>query len=469
MRPEVDEQTLIRAAELAVDYLRRMPDLPVREAASLDELRAALRVPLNDAPIDPGTVVHELIEAAEPGLVQIQSPRYFGFVIGGGVDAAIAADWLTSAWDQNAAGYPCGPSAAVVEEAVGEWVLDLLGLPAGAGVGLTTGCQMAHVTCLAAARNRKLADTGWNVECDGLFGAPPVRVVAGAHAHTTVFAALRMLGLGSNRTEIVDTDEQGRMLPGALAQVLRSGQGPAIVIAQAGEVNSGAIDPLSEIADQVYDYGAWLHVDGAFGLWAAASPRLAPLVDGVERAHSWATDAHKWLNVPYDCGIAIVRDPDTQRAALSSIAGAEYIPPIEHGERYNAEWVPEFSRRARGFPVYAAIRSLGRRGIADLVDRCCRCAHLMASALSEMEGAEVLNEVALNQVLVRFTRDGENVSDEVLARVQDEGTCWMSGTTWGGGPAMRISVSNWRTTEDDIRRSADAIESCLHQKQVARA
>jgi glutamate/tyrosine decarboxylase-like PLP-dependent enzyme len=225
---------------------------------------------------------------------------------------------------------------------------------------------------------------------------------------------------------------------------------------------------MSEIADLVYEYGAWMHVDGAFGLWAAASPRLAPLVAGVERAHSWATDGHKWLNVPYDCGIAIVRDADAQRAALSSIAGAEYIPPIEHGERYNAEWVPEFSRRARGFPVYAAIRSLGRRGIADLVDRSCRCAHLMASALSEMEGAEVLNEVTLNQVLVRFTRDQANVTDEVLAAVQQEGTCWMSGTTWDGEPAMRISVCNWRTTEDDIRRSADAIDSCLRQPLLAK-
>jgi aromatic-L-amino-acid decarboxylase len=317
---------------------------------------------------------------------------------------------------------------------------------------------MAHFTCLAAARNRKLAETGWNVECDGLFGAPPVRVIAGAHAHTTVFAALRMLGLGSNRTEIVDTDEQGRMLPGSLAKVLRSGQGPAIVITQAGDVNSGAIDPMSEIADLVYEHGAWMHVDGAFGLWAAASPRLAPLVQGVERAHSWATDGHKWLNVPYDCGFAIVRDCEAQRAALSSFSGAHYIPPAEHGERYNGDWVPEFSRRARGFPVYAAIRSLGRRGIAELVERSCECAHLMASSLAEMEGAEVLNEVTLNQVLVRFMRNGANVTDEVMHAVQDEGTCWMSGGTWEGEPAMRISVCNWRTTPDDIRRSAEAIE-----------
>jgi glutamate/tyrosine decarboxylase-like PLP-dependent enzyme len=468
MRPQVDDQALSRAAELAIDYLERAPDLPVREAASLDDLRAALRMPLNEAPIDAGVVIDELVRAAEPGLVQIQSPRYFGFVIGGGVDAAIGADWLASAWDQNAGGYPCGPSAAVVEEAIEDWILDLLGLPAGAGVGLTTGCQMAHFSCLAAGRNRKLAETGWNVECDGLFGAPPLRVIAGAHAHTTVFAALRMLGLGSNRTEIVESDEQGRMLPGSLAKALREGTGPAIVIAQVGDVNTGAIDPMAQIADIVHEYGAWLHVDGAFGLWAAASPRLRSLVDGVERADSWATDGHKWLNVPYDCGFAIVRDPDAQRAALSSLAGAEYIPPIEHGERYNAEWVPEFSRRARGFPVYAAIRSLGRMGIAELVERCCTCAHLMASALAEMDGAEVMNEVALNQVLVRFTRDGVNVSDEVMHAIQDEGTCWMSGSNWEGEPVVRISVCNWRTTEDDIRRSAAAIEGCLRQREPVR-
>ena len=468
MRPEVDERTLFRAAELAVDYLRRVPDLPVREEASLDDLRAALRVPLNDAPLDPLTVVDELVRGAEPGCVQIQSPRYFGFVIGGSLEAAIAADWLTSAWDQNGGGYPPGPSAAVVEEAVGEWILDLLGLPAGCGVGLTTGCQMAHFTCLAAARNRKLAETGWDVESDGLFGAPPLRVIAGAHAHTTVFAALRMLGLGSNRTEIVPADDQGRMLAGPLARILREGEGPAIVIAQAGEVNTGATDPLPQISEAAREYGAWLHIDGAFGLWAAASERLRAQVEGIERADSWATDGHKWLNVPYDCGFAIVRDREAHRAALSSLAGAEYIPPIEHGERYNAEWVPEFSRRARGFPVYAAIRSLGRRGVAELVERCCDCAHLMASALAETEGIEVLNEVTLNQVLVRFRRDGANISDEALLAIQDEGTCWMSGTTWDGQPAIRISVSNWRTTEDDIRRSAEAIANCLRQPLLAK-
>src|SRR3954462_13818113 len=430
MRPRVDEGALQRAAELAIAYLDRMPDLPVREEASLDDLRASLRMPLNDAPIDPTVVVDELARAAEPGLVQIQSPRYFGFVIGGSVDAAIGADWLASAWDQNAGGYPCGPSAAVVEEAIGEWIVDVLGLPTGAGVGLTTGCQMAHFPCLAAARNRKLAETGWDVESDGLFGAPPLRVLAGSHAHTTVWAALRMLGLGSNRAEVVEADDQGRMLPGVLASRLREGEGPAIVIAQAGEINTGAMDPFAAIAEIARDYGAWLHVDGAFGLWAAASPVLRTQVEGVDLADSWATDGHKWLNVPYDCGFAIVRDCDAQRAALSSFSGAQYIPPPVQDERFNAAWVPEFSRRARGFPVYAAIRALGRQGIAELVDRCCDCAHAMASALAALEGAEVLNDVTLNQVLGRGRRDGGNLSDEVLRAIQDDGTCWMSGSNW---------------------------------------
>src|SRR3954447_19157844 len=255
MRPRVDDGALQRAAELAIAYLDRMPDMPVREEASLDELRASLRVPLNDAPLDPVEVVQELVRAVEPGCVQIQSPRYFGFVIGGSTEAAIGADWLASAWDQNAGGYPCGPSAAVVEEAVGEWIKDLLGLPANAGVGLTTGCQMAHFACLAAARNRKLAETGWDVESEGLFGAPPLRVLAGSHAHTTVWAALRMLGLGSNRAEVIDCDDQGRMLPGALAARLREGHGPAIVIAQAGEINTGAMDPFEEIAQIVREHG----------------------------------------------------------------------------------------------------------------------------------------------------------------------------------------------------------------------
>jgi glutamate/tyrosine decarboxylase-like PLP-dependent enzyme len=460
----MDPALLRRTAEIAADYLASLPERPVRAAASLDELRSALRVGLDDAPRPALQVIEELVAAADPGLVGSQGPRYFGFVIGGSLDAAIAGDWLTTVWDQNGGGFPVGPSAAVAEEAVCEWLLDLLGLPEGAGVGLTTGCQMAHFTCLAAARHRLLANTGWDVEADGLFGAPPIRVLVGAKAHATVFAALRMLGLGSRRVELVAADAQGRMQASELARLLPMGGGPTIVVAQVGEVNTGAIDPMPEIVRLAREHGAWCHVDGAFGLWAAASPALRAVVDGVADADSWATDAHKWLNVPYDCGIAVVRDRIAHAAAMDSFTGAEYIPQPQHDERNQAEWVPEFSRRARGFAVYAALRELGRRGVAELVERCCDCARLMGEELARDPRVTVLNEVVLNQVLVRFVDDGANVTDDVIAAVQREGTCWMSGTRWDGEPAMRISVCNWRTTEDDIRRSAKAI---LAQTDVA--
>ena len=453
----MDPDLLRRTAEIAADYLTSLPQRPVRADASLDELRAALRVPLEDTSKPALQVIEELVAAADPGLVGTQSPRYFGFVIGGALDAAMAADWLTSVWDQNGAGYLGGPSAAVAEEVACEWLLDILGLPDDAGVGLTTGCQMAHFTCLAAARHRVLADVGWDVEANGLFGAAPIRVLVGAKAHTTVFAALRMLGLGSRRVELTPADDQGRMRTSDLARLLSSGEGPAIVIAQVGEVNTGAIDDVRAIIRLARDHNALCHVDGAFGLWAAASPALRGLVDGVAEADSWGTDAHKWLNVPYDCGVAIVRDRTAHAAAMNSFAGAEYIPPPQHDERQQAEWVPEFSRRARGFAVYAAPRELGRDGVAALVDRCCGCAQIMAEELARDSRVTVLNEVVLNQVLVRFAPDGANVTDEVIDAVQREGTCWMSGTEWEGEPAMRISVCNWRTTEDDIRRSARAI------------
>jgi glutamate/tyrosine decarboxylase-like PLP-dependent enzyme len=453
----MDPELLRRTAEIATDYLTSLPERPVRAGASLEELRCSLHVALEDRSLPALQVIEELAAAADPGLVGTQSPRYFGFVIGGSLDAAIAADWLTSVWDQNGAGYPGGASAAVAEEVACEWLLEILGLPDNAGVGLTTGCQMAHFTCLAAARHRALADVGWDVEADGLFGAPPIRVLVGAKAHTTVFAALRMLGLGGRRVELVATDDQGRMHPSELAGRLSSGEGPAIVVAQVGEVNTGAIDDVPVIARLAREHNAWCHVDGAFGLWAAASPTLRGLVEGVADADSWATDAHKWLNVPYDCGVAIVRDRTAHAAAMNSFVGAEYIPLPQHGERNQAEWVPEFSRRARGFTVYAALRELGRDGVAALVDRCCACARLMAEELARDPRVRVLNDVVLNQVLVRFACGGANVTDEVIDAVQREGTCWMSGTEWAGEPAMRISVCNWRTTEDDIRRSAAAI------------
>jgi glutamate/tyrosine decarboxylase-like PLP-dependent enzyme len=453
----MDPQLLRRTAEIASEYLGSVLDRPVRADASLEQLRSALRLGLEDESRSALEVIEELVAAADPGLVATQSPRYFGFVIGGGLEAAIAADWLTTIWDQNAGGYPAGPSAAVAEEVACEWVLDVLGLPQDAGVGLTTGCQMAHFTCLAAARHRVLANSGWDVEADGLFGAPPVRVLLGAKAHATVFAALRMLGLGSRRVEVVATDDQGRMRGSELARLLGRGRGPTIVVAQVGEVNTGAIDPMPAIARLAREHNAWCHVDGAFGLWAAATPTLRGLVDGVAEADSWATDAHKWLNVPYDCGIAIVRDRAAHAAAMNSFAGAEYIPQPQSGERYPSDWVPEFSRRARGFTVYAALRELGRAGVSELVERCCGCARLMAEELARDHTVTILNDVVLSQVLVRFTCDGENITDRVIGAAQRDGTCWMSGTEWDGEPAMRISVCNWRTTEDDIRRSARAI------------
>ena len=453
----MDSRLLARTADIAAEYLDSLPERPVGAQASLHQLRAALRVSLGDEPLPALQVIEELVAAVEPGLVGVQSPRYYGFVMGGGLDAAIAADWLTSVWDQNGGGYPVGPSASVAEEVACEWLLDVLGLPSDAGVGLTTGCQMAHFTCLAAARHRVLADVGWDVEHDGLFGAPPIRVLLGAKAHTTVFASLRMLGLGGGRVELVPADDQGRMRTADLEAALSVGSGPAIVIAQVGEVNTGAIDDMPRVVELAREHGAWCHVDGAFGLWAAASPALRNLVEGASGADSWATDGHKLLNVPYDCGLAIVRDRSAHAAAMNSFAGVEYITQPEHDERYQSEWVPEFSRRARGFTVYAALRELGRRGLAELVERCCAHARLIADLLRAQDGVTVLNDVVFNQVLLRFERDGANVTDDVIARVQREGTCWMSGTEWDGQPAMRISVCNWRTSEEDIQRSARAI------------
>jgi glutamate/tyrosine decarboxylase-like PLP-dependent enzyme len=453
----VDERALRRAADLAIEYLQEVRERPVGEQATLDELRSALRVPLNDAPLPAMQVVEELAAGAEPGTITSQSPRYFGFVIGGSLESAIAADWLASAWDQNAGGYPVAPSASVAEEVACEWLLELLGLPREAGVGVTTGCQMAHVTCLAAARHRVLADAGWDVERDGVFGAPRVRVLVGAHAHTTVFAALRMLGFGSGGAELVPVDGQGRMQVDELEGMLAGNPGPAIVVAQLGEINTGAMDPIDEITRLARAAGAWCHVDGAFGLWAAASPARRELVRGFEDADSWATDGHKWLNVPYDCGLAIVRDPAAHVAAMSSFEGAVYIPARGNDARQESEWVPEFSRRARGFALYAALRELGRDGVADLVERNCGHARLMADLLDEDDDVTVLNDVVLNQVLVRVAGAAGNITAEVMNAVQREGTCWMSGTQWDGEPAMRISVCNWRTTEDDVRRSAAAI------------
>ena len=448
----------------AADFLERLDERRVFPDVTVDELRQRLGGPLPESPRDPVEVIDELVAAAEPGVVASPSGRYFGFVIGGGLPSAVAADWLASVWDQNAGLYAIGPSASVVEEVAGEWLRELLGRPEGVSYGFVTGCQMAHVTALAAARWEVLRRAGWDVTRDGLFGAPHVRVLAGAQRHVTVDRALRLLGFGSASIEVVAADDQGRMDAGALREALASGSGPAIVCAQAGEVNTGAFDPLREIASAAREHGAWLHVDGAFGLWAAASPQLRHLVDGVELADSWTTDAHKWLNVPYDSGLAFTAHPEAHRAAMS--VQAAYLVQSPGAERDAVDWTPEFSRRARGFAVYAAVRSLGRAGIAQVVERCCEHARAFAAELADEPGVEILNDVVLNQILVRFGND-DAVTNDVLARVREDGTCFMSGTAWNGRAAMRISVSNWRTTAEDVRRSGDAVRTALRASLVA--
>jgi len=449
---------LTQTSSLAADFLESLEERPVLPAVDVEALRAALGGPLPDGPTAPREVIDELARDAEPGISGMAAGRWFGFVIGGSVPAALAADWLTSTWDQNAGLFAMAPAAAVVEEVAGEWLRELFGLPEGVSFGFVTGCQMAHVTCLAAARHRVLAAHGWDVERDGLFGAPRVRVVAGEQRHVTVDRALRFLGFGTAALEVVPADDQGRIVPDALREVLAAGDRPTIVCVQAGDVNTGAFDAIADAADAAEEHGSWLHVDGAFGLWAAASPALRPLVAGVERADSWATDAHKWLNVPYDSGVAFCRHPDSHRAAMGTRA-SYLVQADEGGPRDQLDWNPEFSRRARGFAIHAALRSLGRSGVAELVERSCAHALRFADELARLPGSELLNDVVLNQVLLRFADDAE--TEAVLAAVQASGEAWMSGTIWQGRRAIRVSVSNWATTDDDVDRTVAAFAAAV--------
>jgi glutamate/tyrosine decarboxylase-like PLP-dependent enzyme len=463
-------ELLEETAGLAASYLERVSERPVGWSAGADELRSSLGGPLPETPSDPREVITDLATAVEPGLVASPGGRYFGFVIGGGTPVAVAADWLTSVWDQNAALYTCGPSAAMVEEVAGAWTAELLGLPNGVSFGFVTGCQMAHVTALAAARHHVFARVGWDVNERGLIGAPEIHVLAGAERHATIDRALRFLGFGSACVVSIGADAEGRMVPAELREAAQRVDGPTIVCAQAGNVNTGCFDPLGEIADIAHETGAWLHVDGAFGMWAAASPALRHLVAGVDRADSWATDAHKWLNVPYDSGIAFCAHPEAHHASMSVRAG--YLVHADAGgPRDELDWNPEFSRRARGFPVYAAIRALGRSGVADLVERCCALARRFGEALGVAQNVEVLNDVVLNQVLVRFldeAGDHDAFTRSVIEAVQRDGTCWLSGTTWRGMAAMRISVSSWATTGDDVERSIEAIFRAAAEVSAAR-
>ena len=462
---------LTQALELATDYLDSLPVRPVGVTTPVGELRRRVERPLSDEGVDAVRVIRELALDVEPGLVASAGPHYYGFVIGGCLPVALAADWLTSAWDQNACLYAQSPAAAVVEDVVATWLLDLLGLPPGASVGLVTGCQMANFTGLAAARHAVLEHFGWDVEQDGLIGAPDLRVIVGAQAHFTILSALRMLGIGVRRVEEVPADAQGRMRPDELGSLLRSSARPTIVCAQAGNVNTGACDPIGEIVERAHAAGAWVHVDGAFGLWAAASPQLRRQVDGLAKADSWATDAHKWLNVPFDSGIAIVRDPQAHRAALT--ARAAYLVQASGAERDGLDWTPEASRRARAFPLYAALRTLGRCGVARLVERSCELARLLAESLAAEPGVRVLNDVVLNQVLLGFDapagRDADALTRATISRIQREGRCWLGGTRFEGREAARVSVSNWSTSEGDIRRAATAIADAYHAERDGRS
>ncbi|HUP63202.1 MAG TPA: pyridoxal-dependent decarboxylase [Thermoanaerobaculia bacterium] len=457
----LDETLLARATDHAREFLRALPERHVGARATRDELLSALRVPLSDAGEDAGAVIDALASQAERGALACAGPRYFGFVIGGSLPVALAADWLTSTWDQNPGIYATSPLISVIEDVAREWMLDLFDLPRESGVGFVTGCQMANFTCLAAARHGVLRRAGWNVEEEGLAGAPRVHVITSAESHVTIDVALRYLGFGTRHQLRVETDEQGRMRPDRLARLLDHLKGPVIVCAQAGNVNTGAIDPLREIAAAVSAHGAWLHIDSAFGLWARASRSLHPLADGIELADSWATDAHKWLNVPYDCGVAIVRHAKEHHDAMTSTAA--YLVQTGGVERDAVDWVPEFSRRARGVTVYAALRALGRAGVEGLIDRCCARARQMADILLGDPRVEILNDVVLNQVLVRFGGD-DDLTRRVIAGVQRDGTCWLGGTTWHDKAAMRISVSNWATSEEDAERSAQAILRVLSRE-----
>lgn len=438
---------LLDAAHRADRYLNDIATRRVSPAPDAVKALERLHVPLQDDPMEPAEVLAELDTIGSPATMGIAGPRFFGFVIGGSLPAALAANWLAGAWDQNTGLHNITPATSILEEVALAWLLDVLRLPRDCAGGFVTGTTVAHITALAAARHAVLAKAGWNVEADGLFGAPPITVIVSDEAHPTLHKALGVVGLGRNRVVKVPTDAQGRMRADALPDIT----GPAIVCTQVGNVNTGACDPVREIVARAREAGAWVHVDGAFGLWARVAPSRAYLVDGVEDADSWATDGHKWLNVPYDSGIAFVRDGDALRASMA--VTAEYLPSkAEH--RNPCDHTPELSRRARGVDIWAAMRSLGRSGLAELVERNCRQARRFAEAFTAA-GHEVLNDVVLNQVLVSF--GSPERTRRVIAAIQADGTCWCGETVWQGRTAMRISVISWATTDEDVERSIAAM------------
>ena len=439
-------QLLQSTAERAVQYLEGLDRRGVAPTAAATARLSALDQPLQKESCHPEEVLALLDEFGSPATVATTGQRFFGFVIGGSLPAALAASWLADSWDQNAGLWVASPAAATLEDIALRWMVDVLGLPPGTGGGFVTGATMANFTAVAAARHSVLAKVGWDVERDGLFGAPPITVIVGAEAHSTLFKALGLLGLGRKRVVTVPVDGQGRMLVDQLPTI----SGPTIICAQAGNVNTGAFDPLQELCERAHQAEAWVHVDGAFGLWAAAAPRRAHLTTGIARADSWATDAHKWLNVPYDSGVAFVRDPEALHGAMT--LSAPYLPQSD--KREPSQFTPELSRKARGVEIWAALKSLGRGGLADLIERNCRYATLFAEGLRSA-GYAILNDVELNQVLVSF--GDPETTQRVIKGIQDDGTCWCGGTVWQGQTAMRISVSSWATTEADVAKSLEAM------------
>lgn len=451
------------AAEIADEYIDSFDIHQVSQEIDADELRKRLSKELTDDGISPTRVIEELNQDAKDGLLHSAGGRFFGWVIGGGVPVSVAADWLASAWDQNAAAYACSPSAAIIEEVAGEWLKEILGLPKQATFGFVTGCQMAHVTSLAAARQKLLDDRGWSVQEKGLGGSPPIRVVVGEH-HETLLRALRLLGIGTDAVVQVAIKDDGTIDTSALKSELANCPGMATIVSlAAGDLNRGAFDPFGEVCDIAHAHHAWVHVDGAFGLWVATSPRLRHLVKGIEKADSWATDAHKWLNVPYDSGIAFVANADAHKSAMT--IPAAYKVEVEN-VRDQFEWGPEWSRRARGIPIYAALRTLGRNGVAEMIERSCDLTRILFEKLGRLQGVEVLTKPIINQGLVRFLDSDPNGNhnartDEIINRINQSGEAWFGGTLWQGMRVMRISVSNFRTTEADINRVVKAIKQTL--------
>ena len=448
----------------ATRYLETVDSRPLAATASLEELRARLAKPLPEASTAAEQVIDDLVRDTAGGILGSTSGRFFGWVTGGTLPVALAADWLTSAWDQNGASNLTAPAEAVVEEVCGEWAKQLLGLPATASFAFVTGCQMAHTTALASARHKLLRDRGWDVEEKGLAGAPPLRLLTTESRHESIIRAVRLLGIGANAIRTVPADNLGRMNTVELETALRqSADAPTIVSLQAGDLNTGVFDPFAQACRIAHDHNAWVHVDGAFGLWVATSRKYRHLLDGAEQANSWATDGHKWLNLPFDCGLVFVADPTAHRASFAQ--NTSYSVPTEE-LRNQKDWNPEWSRRARGFTAYAAIRALGRSGIAEIVDRCCACADRLVTGIGGLAGAEIVARPIINQGLVRFLAgdgDHDRRTDDVIRRIQAKGVAWFGGVTWRGMRVMRISVCNWMTSERSVDETVASVREAISE------